>query len=332
MPSYSSYVRQMSVLDNDDDITWITVKGNHIPIKKGQSKGQALREFFESKKSGGKKTTTKSTSKNLKRSWKSEGSGKAKYGVGQKVSVGGKEYEVSSVKPANLSKEPYYKLSNGEWRHENEITEIKGANVDPDDLSREMLEENDFENVGKMIVELYNDGQKTDERFVNNWLDEGEIWGEVDRKSVHESVKKYMEEKYPSKEQKRQKVMENLKKGAGDLQFWLKVAFRNGSFRDFRLGGFSGTFGSLEEEGDTIRFSVRDLGDWDVSDYDRYDPDYADEDFSDWDWKEPTEETRKKIATAIESMKNSYKDIDVEVEYGEKNYAYFTLSKKGKKK
>lgn len=51
MPSYSSYIRQMSVLDKDDDITWITVKGNHIPIKKGQSKGDAVKEFFESKKS-----------------------------------------------------------------------------------------------------------------------------------------------------------------------------------------------------------------------------------------------------------------------------------------
>ena len=63
MPSYSSYMRQMSVLDKDDDITWITVKGNHIPIKKGQSKGDAVKEFFESKKSGEKKTTAKSTQK-----------------------------------------------------------------------------------------------------------------------------------------------------------------------------------------------------------------------------------------------------------------------------
>ena len=55
MPSYSSYMRQMSVLDKDDDITWITVKGNHIPIKKGQSKGDAVKEFFESKKSVAKK-------------------------------------------------------------------------------------------------------------------------------------------------------------------------------------------------------------------------------------------------------------------------------------
>ena len=54
MPSYSSYLRQMAVLDVDDDIQWITVKGNHIPIKSGQSKEDAVKEFFEAKESGGK--------------------------------------------------------------------------------------------------------------------------------------------------------------------------------------------------------------------------------------------------------------------------------------
>lgn len=67
MPSYSSYMRQMSVLDKDDDITWITVKGNHIPIKKGQSKGDAVKEFFESKKSGGGKSENKSDNGGSKR-------------------------------------------------------------------------------------------------------------------------------------------------------------------------------------------------------------------------------------------------------------------------
>lgn len=50
MPSYNSYKRQMSVLDNDDDIvSWITVKGNHIPIRKGQSKEDAVKSFLEKK-------------------------------------------------------------------------------------------------------------------------------------------------------------------------------------------------------------------------------------------------------------------------------------------
>ena len=55
MPSYLSYKRQIAVLDeNNDDITWITVKGNHIPIKKGQNKGEAVKEFFEKKNAGSK--------------------------------------------------------------------------------------------------------------------------------------------------------------------------------------------------------------------------------------------------------------------------------------
>lgn len=51
MPSYTQYLRQMAALDADDsDIeSWITVKGNHIPIKKGQSKEDAVKSFIESK-------------------------------------------------------------------------------------------------------------------------------------------------------------------------------------------------------------------------------------------------------------------------------------------
>lgn len=65
MPSYSSYMRQMSVLDKDDDIvSWITVKGNHIPIMKGQSKEDAVKSFLESKGNGGK-TETKSEHKTV---------------------------------------------------------------------------------------------------------------------------------------------------------------------------------------------------------------------------------------------------------------------------
>lgn len=50
MPSYMSYMRQMSVLDEDGEIeSWITVKGNHIPIRKGQSKEDAVKSFIEKK-------------------------------------------------------------------------------------------------------------------------------------------------------------------------------------------------------------------------------------------------------------------------------------------
>lgn len=40
----------MAVLDKDDNIeSWITVKGNHIPIMKGQSKEDAVKSFLASK-------------------------------------------------------------------------------------------------------------------------------------------------------------------------------------------------------------------------------------------------------------------------------------------
>ena len=57
MPSYTQYMRQMAVMDaNDDDIeSWITVKGNHIPIKKGQSKEDAVKSFIEKKGGSGEK-------------------------------------------------------------------------------------------------------------------------------------------------------------------------------------------------------------------------------------------------------------------------------------
>lgn len=38
-------------IDKDEDIEWITVRGTHVPIKKGESKEQAVKNFLESKKS-----------------------------------------------------------------------------------------------------------------------------------------------------------------------------------------------------------------------------------------------------------------------------------------
>ena len=37
------------VSNEDKDIDWITVKGTHVPIKKGESKGEAVEKFFEDK-------------------------------------------------------------------------------------------------------------------------------------------------------------------------------------------------------------------------------------------------------------------------------------------
>lgn len=63
MPSYTQYLRQIAVvMDKDDDIEWITVKGNHIPIKKGENKEDAIKSFFESKSKGEKSTETPKSS------------------------------------------------------------------------------------------------------------------------------------------------------------------------------------------------------------------------------------------------------------------------------
>lgn len=55
---------QRRTLDSSDDLEWITVKGNHIPIKEGQSTREALSEFYE--KVGGKKQKEKTDFTKLK--------------------------------------------------------------------------------------------------------------------------------------------------------------------------------------------------------------------------------------------------------------------------
>ena len=46
----------------DDDIEWITVSGNHIPIKKGQSKDEAVKEFIEKQQSDTKEKSKENKS------------------------------------------------------------------------------------------------------------------------------------------------------------------------------------------------------------------------------------------------------------------------------
>lgn len=50
MTSFLRYKQQLRIVQDADDIeSWITVRGNHIPIKKGQSKEEAVKSFLESK-------------------------------------------------------------------------------------------------------------------------------------------------------------------------------------------------------------------------------------------------------------------------------------------
>jgi hypothetical protein len=44
-------------MDKDEDIEWITVKGTHIPIKKGENKEQAVKKFLEGKRNGGEQSS-----------------------------------------------------------------------------------------------------------------------------------------------------------------------------------------------------------------------------------------------------------------------------------
>lgn len=48
MTSYLRYKQELRIVQDADDIeSWITVRGNHIPIKKGQSKEEAVKSFLE---------------------------------------------------------------------------------------------------------------------------------------------------------------------------------------------------------------------------------------------------------------------------------------------
>lgn len=48
---------------DEDKITWITVKGNHIPIKEGQSKEESVKAFFDKKASEGNAKSEEKTEK-----------------------------------------------------------------------------------------------------------------------------------------------------------------------------------------------------------------------------------------------------------------------------
>lgn len=123
MPSYLQYKKMLAVLDeNDDDITWITVKGNHIPIKKGQEKGEAIKEFFE-KKSG-----------------KSQESGSGKSEKETRASLANKLAEL--INPDKISKKEYanrllngvgavkpYSLSELKNEYERRVKESAGGRV-----------------------------------------------------------------------------------------------------------------------------------------------------------------------------------------------------------
>ena len=66
-PRYERANIVMNAKDKDDDVEWITVHGNHIPVKKGQSKDEAVKEFIEKQQgeSSDKKETKMSKGDNV---------------------------------------------------------------------------------------------------------------------------------------------------------------------------------------------------------------------------------------------------------------------------
>lgn len=48
------YLEKIQNAEKDDELEWITVKGNHIPVKEGQTKEEAVKEFlYKKEKDGG---------------------------------------------------------------------------------------------------------------------------------------------------------------------------------------------------------------------------------------------------------------------------------------
>lgn len=131
MPSYTQYKRQMAVLDDDNDIeSWITVKGNHIPIKKGQSKEDAVKSFLESKGNGGKTGTPKGEKINAGNVKSDDivsfGNEKEKYKV-RGFTGKGNGSEKLALKELNSGKESHRSIGSGTeiYKHEPEDTKIE---------------------------------------------------------------------------------------------------------------------------------------------------------------------------------------------------------------
>ena len=265
MPSYSQYKRQMACLDADDDIeTWITVRGNHIPIMKGQTKEQAVEAFIESVEKKGGTTIVKKSD--------------AKYG--KRVSPEMHEKMMASRKsaPADDIKRLCEKYG------------VSDKNYLLEKIARK--------------YEFHSDNPEWQEEHRQDYL----------------KAQKLLSQETPT--EKKSSTTNNAEGVKDRLRTAIKAQFGS-SIKSYGFG-FSGKFEETREDNGDITLSIRNLGDWEVSDDDRNDPDYEGEDFEDWDWEVPTEETRTKIKNIVESIKKET-GRNVSVEFGEKNWTYFTI-------
>lgn len=106
MPSYLKYRQRLTHAldaDNDEDITWITVRGRHIPIKEGQSKGEAIREAFNKSGENAQKTDTK-------KSENGSSGQQATRATKEKTAKNGGESKSEGAKKEFMSKEEYSKV------------------------------------------------------------------------------------------------------------------------------------------------------------------------------------------------------------------------------
>ena len=138
MPSYSQYKRQMAVMDADDANieTWITVKGNHIPIMKGQSKEEAVQSFLEKKgKSSGEYKSTLSEKEDPTFKQRTEILEKMKG-----VERGSKEYKSLSKQYMSLFPKPKPHIE----RKVSPMNELVGAAMGPERPKGEKPASNSF--------------------------------------------------------------------------------------------------------------------------------------------------------------------------------------------
>lgn len=209
MPSYLSYKRQMAVLDADDDIQWITVKGNHIPIKKGESKEDAINKFFESK--GAKSTPSKpKESKGGSNKPKAEGSSAS----GKKPFMTEKEYAAVKKNVEHILK----KAVESEPKITKDLKSIEGIKL----LGLDYRLKTEKSAVEKVKRERIEKGEKiakfTDEDIMSGMWDLVRYTQEVDKDTFVEQAEKTLK----TLEKKGYKVFE-LK------NFWLPEYNGNGS-------------------------------------------------------------------------------------------------------
>lgn len=225
MPSYMSYLHQMAVLDKDDDIeAWITVRGNHIPIKKGQSKEDAVKEFIKSK--GGNAEKGSNTKSELSviyhkekghikegrppKDWqKVEGAltapnGYSWYSNGKSMFGGEREtylYKDEPEKKPFMSEKEYAsvkkntehilkKAYESEPKITGDLKSIKGIKLIGLDYRRK-AEKSAVEKVKRERIESPEEnGHKTDEQIMNSMWDLVRYTQEVDKDKFVEQVRK----------------------------------------------------------------------------------------------------------------------------------------------